>query len=98
MGQVRSQEEDWEVEGCCPRRAGSCGWCKKLKGSGEWAESRWEEQCICWWPFVPGEEKKAALHRVAAPTRGLRTGDKGHYFCFPSTRSLLDMVIIWHGL
>lgn len=65
MGQVRSQGEDGEVGGCCPRRAGSCGWCRKLKGSGEWAESRWERQCICWWPFVPGEEKEAALHREA---------------------------------
>lgn len=24
----------------------------------------WEGYCFCWWPFVPGEEKKAACHRV----------------------------------
>lgn len=31
---------------------------------GEEAEGFWEGHCFCWWPFVLGEEKKAAPHRV----------------------------------
>lgn len=42
---------------------------------------------------MPGEEKLPFTGQPA-PTGGLRAGDKGHYFCFPSTCSLLDMAII----
>lgn len=36
---------------------------KGRKGRGG-PQGFWKEFCFCWWPFVPGEEKKAAGHRV----------------------------------
>lgn len=36
---------------------------KGRKGRGG-PQGFWKEFCFCWWPFVPGEEKQAAGHRV----------------------------------